>query len=219
MVRSFSGALVAVVLAAATALALAGCAPAVHPTAGQTKVPAFANPQPSDAATPQPSAPSTSQPTPPPTTPDPSSSRSAKHDKPAPPPCNASEITVLWVPSDNEAGKQHVNLEFLNKSATACQAYGNPFVWFSDKFGNKISLQSMSIDGTSAPIITIQPNQLATAPLVISDADFIQSCNVVQATYLVVTPAGAEDSDTISIPETDGCSNLQTMTVGVEVLT
>ena len=75
------------------------------------------------------------------------------------------------------------------------------------------------MDGTTAQIITLEPNHVAAAALVISDADFIGSCTVVQETHLVVTPAGADNSAVIDIPETDACSNgIETMTVGVEVL-
>ena len=86
-----------------------------------------------DRADSAPTPTASSVPAPPATpTPDPSSPRSAKHAKPAPPPCDSSKLVIFYVPGSNEAGKVHATLDFLNKSGAACQAYGNPFVWFSD---------------------------------------------------------------------------------------
>jgi hypothetical protein len=79
--------------------------------------------------------------------------------------------------------------------------------------------EATKVDGTTAQVITIEPNHVAAAPLVISDADFIGSCTVVQETQMVVTPAGADNRAVIDIPETDACSNgIHTVTVGVEAL-
>lgn len=126
---------------------------------------------------------------------------------------------MFYVPGDNSAGKAHASLAFLNKTQAPCQAYGNPFVWFSDASGNKVGDKATKLDGSTAKVITLQAIEAAFAPLVISDADFIGSCTVVTVTHMVVTPAGADNSTVITIPATDACSNgIVTMTVGVEVV-
>jgi hypothetical protein len=207
-------------LTIAAAVTLAGCAPAVYPTASQTNIPATSpatsSDAPSAAGTPAP----TSVPVPSASSTDPSSTRTKKHAKPAsPPPCDSSKLAIYYSPVDNTAGQAHAQLAFLNKTQAACEAYGNPFVWFSDASGNKIGDEAKTIDGTAAKIITLQPNEAAFAPLTISDADFIGSCTVVSVTHMVVTPAGADNSALITIPATDACSNgIVTMTVGVVAL-
>lgn len=205
-------------LALVTALSLTACAPATHTTAGPTKL---TTTTPSDAPSSAPTPTETSIAAPPASTstPDPNTTRSGKHTKPTPPPCDATKLTITYVPVDNTAGQAHAVLMFTNKSPAACQAYGNPFVWFSTTTGTKVGPQSKSVDGSTAAIITLQPGQNATAQLTISDADIIGSCTVVSENHMVVTPAGADNSAVISVPTMDACSNAATLTAQVEVLT
>jgi hypothetical protein len=187
MIRARTLALAGVALISATLLA--GCAPAVYPTAGQTNIPATTTPSTASAAP-------SSQPAPPPPPPSPS-----------PPPCDATKLEVSYIASNNNAaGKFYGTLDFRNTSAAACQGYGFPQVWFYDGSKNVGDPAAETSDPTPQ-FITLQPDQWMTSQVVITDADLIDGCTIVSVTSLDVHPPGADDSVAVPIPATDACSN------------
>jgi hypothetical protein len=208
MIRSTLAVVLAFAVAAMSAPLLAGCAPAVHPTAGQTNIPAT-------------STPTTPQPTP---TAVPGSTQTGVPAPPPPPPpgtnpaCDSSKLQVSYIASNNNAsGKFYGTLYFRNMSSVTCDAYGYPFVWFEADYQH-VGAQATNIAGPAAQVLTLTPNQAMTSQIIFTDADLIDGCTVVQVTQLDVRPPGADNSIEVTTPETDTCSNdVQIASVGAAV--
>jgi hypothetical protein len=145
------------------------------------------------------------------TTPSPSSTSPSAHKNPPPPPpspivCNATDLAITYIPSDNnEAGHFHGTLKFRNAYSQTCHGAGFPIVYF---YYNNAKIGAMSMDsGALGGDVVLTSGESMTVPVTITDADVLGSCTVVQVTHMDVTPPGADNSLIITIPQMDACDN------------
>jgi hypothetical protein len=139
-------------------------------------------------------------------------------------------ITTTYTPTDNTAGQAHGIITITNISGVTCNLQGYPSVWFDNPEAQVNMGARAAYDGNNGQLVQsfdLVPGASATAPLTITQAGFVDGCNLVTSiALLVISPLPAQPISNLSqlwqhvdIGATPACSNdnIGLLTVGAMV--
>jgi hypothetical protein len=128
--------------------------------------------------------------------------------------CTREDISSSYEATDNTAGQMHGVLSFTNTAPSPCTIDGYPVLYLgSGEVAGPIGLPA-SYDDTASPVaFTLEPGNVATAAVTITQGGNVEGCNLASTTHFVAAPPLDHDFDWeldgqhVDIPETPICYN------------
>jgi Protein of unknown function (DUF4232) len=137
--------------------------------------------------------------------------------------CTRELVEQEYVPTDNTAGQMHGILTTTNTSPEACTLDGYAVLYLgSGEVEGPVGQPASPETDTVPSTVVLEPGNVATAAVTITQAGNLEGCNLASTTHFVASPPldhGFEfelDGQHVDIPETPICYNddIGLLTVG-----
>ena len=143
----------------------------------------------------------------------PSSSPSATTAPPAEAlPCTRDDLDITFTEADSSAGHRHGVLDFTNTAPSACTLEGYPILFMGNSEVEAPQGPQAGENATSTPApITLEPGNVASSDVTITQAGIVDGCTVAQSTHFIAAPpqdapfAWEDDGRDVPTPEFDSC--------------
>lgn len=129
-------------------------------------------------------------------------------------PCTRDDLDITYEATDNTAGAMHGVLSMTNTSPAACTLSGYPILFLgSGEVEEPIGQQAAFDDTATDEGFALQPGNVATSNVTISQAGNYDDCNLATTEHMIAAPPLDHDFDwnadgrNVPIPETPICYN------------
>lgn len=126
--------------------------------------------------------------------------------------CTREDMSSEYEATDNTAGAMHGVLTLTNTSPAPCTMDGFPVLYMgSGEVEGPIGQPAALDDSTPAELITLQPGNVASSNVTITQAGNYEGCNLATTTHMIVAPPLDHpfewelDGQHVDIPETPIC--------------
>ena len=139
------------------------------------------------------------------------------------PACTRDDLEIDYTSTDNTAGQMHGILTTTNTAPAACTLDGYPILYMgSGEIAAQVGQPATPEEGTVASTVVLEPGNVATATVTITQAGNIEGCDLATTTHLVAAPPQDhpfvfdDDGRHVPIDETPICYNddIGLLTVG-----
>ncbi|MEO8095492.1 MAG: DUF4232 domain-containing protein, partial [Pseudolysinimonas sp.] len=128
------------------------------------------------------------------------------------PTCTRDDLDISYGEADSSAGHRHGVLSFTNTAPSPCTLEGYPIVFMGNSEVAAPAGQQATEDAVVDPVlITLDPGNVATSAVTITQAGIIDGCTVVSSDHLIVAPpldhtfVWEDDAQSVAIGATDSC--------------
>ena len=128
--------------------------------------------------------------------------------------CTRDDLEITYAATDNTAGQMHGVLSMLNDSPAACTINGYPILFLgSGEVEEPVGLQAAFDDSATAEGFPLQPGNIATSNVTITQAGNIEGCNLATTQHMIAAPPldhpfeWTADGRDVPIPDTPICYN------------
>lgn len=132
----------------------------------------------------------------------------------APDLCTRDDVDITYEATDNTAGQMHGVLSMTNTSPAACNISGYPILFMgSGETEEPVGLQAAFDDTATDEGFPLEPGNVATSNVTITQGGNIDGCNIGTSTHMIAAPPLGHDFDwtadgrDVPIPETTVCYN------------
>ena len=139
------------------------------------------------------------------------------------PPCTRDDVDIEYEPTDNTAGQMHGILTTTNTIPSACSLDGYPVLYLgSGEVEGPVGQPASPETGTVASTVVLEPGNVATSTVTITQAGNLDGCNLASTTHMIGgVPIDHDfafevDGQHVDIDETNICYNddIGLLTVG-----
>jgi hypothetical protein len=143
-------------------------------------------------------------------------------------PCTRDDLDITYEATDNTAGQMHGILSMTNTAPSACTLSGYPILFLgSGEVEEPVGLQATFDDTPTDEGFPLEPGNVATSNVTITQAGNIDGCDIASTTHMIASPPldhtfdWVADGRDVPIPETPICYNddIGLLTVSPLVLT
>lgn len=129
-------------------------------------------------------------------------------------PCTRDDLDISYAATDNTAGQMHGVLSMTNTAPSACTLGGYPILYLgSGEVEEPVGQQAAFDDTATDEGFTLEPGNVATSNVTITQAGNIEGCDLASTTHLIAAPpldhafVWEDDGRDVPIPPTPVCYN------------